>query len=75
MKHFAQIRYDDLHDRMVLGDNELHCGQCLEVLVASETQTSSNQAVWIKTRLEMGADWYLVGLQDLQINGLFARLP
>ena len=40
----------------------LHCGECFDVMVGGK---------WKPTRIEMAADWYLVGIRtdDLQIEG------
>lgn len=43
----------------------LHCGECLDVLIDGE---------WIPTRIEMGDDWYLVGIQTDQLAGLTVRI-
>ena len=70
-KVVAQIRYDELSDRMVLDGRDLHCGDCFEVLVCNGLNGSRPE--WIETRIEYGEDWFLVGLSGYQISGLFAR--
>ncbi len=42
-----------------------HCGDCLQVRV---------NGVWVSTRFEHDCDWYLVGLPDVTIDGLVARI-
>lgn len=42
----------------------LHCGDCIEVLVNGE---------WIPTRIEMGEQWYLVGIQT-RLDGLTVKM-
>lgn len=67
-----QLRYDGDDDRYYLGDNALHCGDSLEVLVTNENTLESK---WIQTRLEIngGGEWYLVGLAGYRIDGRTAR--
>ena len=43
----------------------LHCGETLEVLIDGE---------WKSTRIEMDEDWYLVGLRNVELLGLRARI-
>lgn len=43
----------------------LHCGECFEVKV--------NQG-WVPVRIEMSEDWYLVGLPNIELNGLTVRM-
>ena len=54
------IRFDNLHFY-----GGLHCGTPLEVLL-------NNQ--WVPTRIEKAADWFLVGLSGLSLNGLRTRI-
>lgn len=42
----------------------LHCGTTFDVLVGRR---------WIPTRIELGADWYLVGVKTANIEGLIVR--
>ena len=39
----------------------LHCGECFDVKVKN---------VWVPVRIEMGDDWYLVGLNVSRLDGL-----
>lgn len=43
----------------------LHCGECMDVLVDEK---------WIPTRIEMGDDWYLVGVKTDRLQGLTVRI-
>mgnify|MGYP002619201056 FL=1 len=43
----------------------LHCGECFDVEVRD---------VWIPVRIEMGDDWYLVGLNVSRLDGLRVRM-
>ena len=54
------IRFDD--QRFYGG---LHCGTPLEVLLNNH---------WVPTRIEKAADWFLVGLSGLSLNGLRTRI-
>ena len=63
-KTVAQLTYNPDTDRYELDGCDLHCGDCLTVLIAGK---------WVDTRIEYGEDWYLVGLTGYQIGGLFAK--
>lgn len=43
----------------------LHCGTCMDVLVGGK---------WKPTRIEMGEDWYLVGIRTDELAGLRVRI-
>lgn len=43
----------------------LHCGTCMDVLVGGK---------WKPTRIEMGEDWYLVGIRTDELTGLRVRI-
>lgn len=43
----------------------LHCGDCFDVFAGGH---------WKSTRIEMAADWYLVGIQSHDLNGLRVRV-
>ena len=43
----------------------LHCGECFEV--------KADQG-WVPVRIEMGDDWYLVGLPNIRLDGLTVRI-
>ena len=43
----------------------LHCGTCLEVFVDGQ---------WTPTRIEYGDNWYLVGINTTDLNGLLVRV-
>ncbi len=42
----------------------LHCGECFDVNINGK---------WIPTRIEMGDEWYLVGIKLKEIIGLTVR--
>ncbi len=44
---------------------ELHCGECFDVKVNRK---------WIPTRIEMGEDWFLVGVNVTELVGLEVRI-
>lgn len=67
----GQLKYNLKTDRYELHRQELHCGTVLEVLIVDSV---SGKPGWVGTRLEYNdVGWYLIGLRDCQINGLFAR--
>ena len=71
-KEISQIHYNEETDLYELDNKDLHCGDCLTVLVVNGL---TNKAEWIETSLENnGEDWYLVGLIGYEIGGLFAYL-
>ena len=70
-KRIAQLIYDQESDRLSFDGEDLHCGECLEVMVCNGL--NGDQAEWIATRLEYNDHWYLVGLLGYQVSGLFAR--
>lgn len=43
----------------------LHCGECMEVYL---------NGIWVPTRIEMGDDWYLVGLPGIELSGMEIRM-
>ena len=43
----------------------LHCGDCFDVMVGGK---------WTPTRIEMAADWYLVGIRTDDLQGLRVRM-
>ena len=43
----------------------LHCGTPMEVFLNGK---------WIPTRIELGSDWYLVGVKTEDIIGLMVRI-
>lgn len=42
-----------------------HCGECFDVWDGKK---------WIPTRIEMGDEWYLVGLKGSKLNGMKVRM-
>lgn len=68
----SQMLYNAEIDRFTLDGEELHCGDCLKVLVFNGL---SNSPEWIDTRIEIDGDnnYYLVGLLGYSISGLFAE--
>lgn len=71
-KQVYQIRYDEHADRYMIGDRDLHCGDTFEVLIIDSV---TGEQRWVAVRIEMNSNnkWYLVGAQDYQLDGLFAR--
>lgn len=43
----------------------LHCGTTMEALVDGK---------WIPTRIELGDDWYLVGIYTDKLQGMIVRI-
>jgi hypothetical protein len=43
----------------------LHCGETLDVTINGR---------WVSTRIEMGNDWYLVGVDTDDLVGLIVRI-
>jgi len=43
----------------------LHCGECFDVMIGGK---------WKPTRIEMAADWYLVGIRTDDLQGLRVRM-
>lgn len=43
----------------------LHCGTGMEAFIKSR---------WVPTRIEMGDNWYLVGIKTDNLNGLRVRI-
>ena len=43
----------------------LHCGECKDILIGKQ---------WTPTRIEMGDDWYLVGIRTDRLEGLQVRI-
>lgn len=54
--------YED--DDMVKNYGGIHCGEVFEFYLND---------VWVPARIEMGNDWYLVGLPGLKLEGLEVR--
>jgi hypothetical protein len=46
----GELYWDAVAGRFGINGHELHCGDCLEVLLFGE---------WVQTRLEKAKDWYL----------------
>ena len=45
--------------------SDLHCGQCFEVFVNGH---------WKPTRIEYGCRWYLIGIENTDLQGLQVRV-
>ena len=43
----------------------LHCGECFDVMIGGK---------WKPTRIEMGENWYLVGIRTANLSGLRVRM-
>ncbi len=43
----------------------LHCGECMDVKIKGK---------WVPTRIEMGDNWYLVGIHADRLEGLLVRI-
>lgn len=70
MKDVFQLIYNEDTDRYELDGYDLHCGDCLSVLVWNGL---TGKAEFVDTRMECNSKgWYLVGLVGYQIDGLFA---
>lgn len=54
------IRFD-LYDY----NGGLHCGETFDVKISGK---------WVSTRIEMGRDWYLVGVNVDNLVGLIVRI-
>lgn len=71
MKRQGTLVYDSERGRMDVrfGLEEyyggLHCGECMDVLIDGN---------WKPTRIEMGDDWYLVGIRTDNLVGLTVRI-
>ena len=71
MVKVSQMIYNHDSKRYELDGDDLHCGDCIEVLIFNAL---SEKAEWIETRIEYnGEAWYLVGLAGYEIGGLFAK--
>lgn len=67
----GQIHLNDF-DRLEIDTVDLHCGDCLEVLIYDGRD---NTTKWIETRIEHDGDnYYLVGLLGYSPIGLFGRI-
>jgi len=67
-----QLKYNSETGRIELNGQEFHCGETLVVLIVSD----QGNPEWIKTRMEYNhshAEWYLVGLPGVKVDGLFAK--
>jgi len=69
--NLGALFYDSETDRMDIRLDDqrfyggLHCGTPLEVLLNDH---------WVPTHIEKAADWFLVGLSGLSLNGLRTRI-
>lgn len=69
----GKLRYNFDNNRYALWDGDdcihpgFHCGEPLDVLMGD---------TWVGTRFEtdMSGEWYLVGMPDMSINGMTARI-
>ncbi len=76
MENIGQIRAKNSEwagESYMLLDDDLTCGQCLQVLVCNGLHGDTPE--WIETRYEMDGQGhgYLVGLLGYQVSGLFAK--
>lgn len=71
MEQEGTLFYDDQTGRIDIrfGPEEyyggLHCGTPMEVCIDGQ---------WFPTRIEMGDDWYLVGIKTDRLSGLTVRI-
>ena len=71
MKKQGVLIYDDVIGRMDIRFGPLdyygglHCGECFDVMIGGK---------WKPTRIEMAADWYLVGIRTDDLQGLRVRM-
>lgn len=54
---------------LTLGNDNLHCGEVLQVLVPTDYEG----AELVETRLEMADDWFFIGMSDIDVAGCFAK--
>lgn len=54
---------------LTLGNDNLHCGEVLQVLVPTDYEG----AELVETRLEMADEWFFAGLRDVDVAGCFAQ--
>ena len=60
----GRLIYDPSTGRYEIDDQELHCGDVLQVLIGNS---------WVNTRIELANDeWYLVGLNEYRLDGILA---
>ena len=60
------LLYNSYSERYEIYDIELHCGDCFQVLIDGH---------WVDTSIELNRNgWYLVGLPDMLLHGLNARI-
>lgn len=58
--------FDGNSGRFMLGEYGLHCGDCFQAFIRGE---------WVEVRIEhCQAGWYLVGAQQIELQGLTARM-
>ena len=55
----------DMHIDLDCYYGGLHCGESFDVMVGGK---------WKPTRIEMAADWYLVGIRTDDLQGLRVRM-
>ncbi len=72
MKRAGHLFYDMTKSRYDIAYKEggfyggLHCGDCFTVY---------DGEAWVETRIELGEDWYLVGLPKLRpLSGLLVQI-
>lgn len=64
-KEIAQILYNPERDRLTFLDEDIHCGDELEVLLADGT--------WQAVSFEYSTRWYIPQLKKVLPVGLWAR--
>ena len=65
---YQQIGYDLQGKRLVLGDDDIHCGDVLEVALPD----SSGGFELTPVRIEFSDQWYIVGYPAVRPEGLWA---
>lgn len=65
----GRMFFDKEYDRYFVDDEiGLHCGDVIKILVVDD----DGKPKWEQTRIEKGKDWYAVGFNNLNLNGLWA---
>lgn len=69
MGAIGRLFFSKEHDRYFVDDEiGLHCGDVIQILVVDD----DGNPKWEQTRIEKSKDWYAVGFNNLNLNGLWA---
>jgi hypothetical protein len=69
----GQLKFNQATGRIELGDYEFHAGDPLKVLIVN----GQGRPEWMQTRMEYdhgSKEWYLAGIPDIEVRGLFAEI-